>query len=57
MTHDESSTKFWHNGEYEPLDVKTLQYKLGQHKAHCPYKEPTYEIKARTKTLQEVSRD
>ena len=52
MTHDESATKFWHHGEYELLDGTTLQYKLEQHSVHCPYKEPTHEIKAWTKTLQ-----
>ena len=57
MTHDKSSTKFWYHGEYELLDIKTMQHKLEQHKVHCPYKELTHEIKAWTKTLQEVSSD
>ena len=51
MTHDKSSTKFWYHGEYELLDIKTMQNKLEQHKVHCPYKEPTHEIKAWTKNV------
>ena len=52
MTYDQSNTKFWYHGEYEPLDKATLEDKLAQHTLHCPYKESTNEIKAWTKTLQ-----
>ena len=54
MTYDESETRVWFHGEYEPLDNNTLEEKLSQHKSHCPYKESTNEIKAWTKTLQKV---
>ena len=55
MTYDKSDTKFWYNGEYELLDISTLEKKLSQHTLHCPYKESTNEIKSWTKTLQELS--
>ena len=35
MTHDQSDTKFWYNGEYEPLDMSTVHEKLDQHSLHC----------------------
>jgi len=54
MTHDQTNTKFWYHGEYEPLDSNTLEDKLEQHTLHCPYEEPSDEIKAWTKTLQTV---
>ena len=37
MTHDLSETKFWYNGEYEPLDLVSLDEKLGAHALHCPF--------------------
>ena len=37
MTHDLSETKFWYNGEYEPLDHVSLDQKLDQHAMHCPF--------------------
>ena len=55
MTYDQSETKFWYHGEYEKLDLQTLEYKLDQHTLHCPYKGASNEIKAWTKTLQELS--
>ena len=55
MTYDESGLKFWLHGEYEPLNKSSLHDKLEQHDIHCPYKETTYEIKAWTETLQELS--
>ena len=55
MTYDESGLKFWLHGEYEPLNKSSLHDKLEQHDKHCPYKETTYEIKAWTETLQELS--
>ena len=38
MTHDLSDTKYWFNGEYEPLDPMTLDEKLDAHALHCPFK-------------------
>ena len=38
MTHDLSETKFWYNGEYEPLDEATIDEKLDAHATHCPFK-------------------
>ena len=35
MTHDQSDTKFWYNGEYEPLNMETVHEKLDQHSLHC----------------------
>ena len=35
MTHDQSDSKFWYNGEYEPLDMETVHEKLDQHSLHC----------------------
>ena len=55
MTYDETDTRLWCHGEYEPLNKSSLHDKLEQHNMHCPYKETTYEIKAWTKTLQELS--
>ena len=55
MTYDETDTRLWYHGEYEPLNKSSLHDKLKQHDTHCPYKETTYEIKAWTKTLQELS--
>ena len=37
MTHDLSETKFWYNGEYEPLDLVSLDEKLDAHALHCPF--------------------
>jgi hypothetical protein len=37
MTHDETETKFWYNGEYESLDPMTLDEKLLAHATHCPF--------------------
>ena len=37
MTHDLSETKFWYNGEYEPLDEMALDEKLRAHAVHCPF--------------------
>ena len=37
MTYDESETKFWYHGEYEPIDMETLGTKLESHRAHCPF--------------------
>ena len=54
MTYDESIWKCWKNGEYEKLDLQTLEHKLAQHTLHCPYKGTTDEIKAWTETLQEM---
>ncbi len=39
MTYDESETKFWFHGEYEPLNIGSVEEKLEQHAAHCPYGE------------------
>ena len=55
MTYDETDTRLWCHGEYEPLNKSSLHDKLEQHDKHCPYKETTYEIKAWTETLQELS--
>ena len=46
MTHDQSDTKFWFNGEYEPLDMETVHEKLDQHSLHCIFdsKISTYAI-------------
>ena len=46
MTHDQSDTKFWYNGEYEPLDMKTVHEKLDQHSLHCIFdsKVSTYAV-------------
>jgi hypothetical protein len=52
MTYDRSDTKFWHHGEYEPLDYDNLQGKLDQHALHCPYEESSHEFKTWTETLQ-----
>ena len=52
MTHDETGWKCWKNGEYERLDLQTLENKLDQHTLHCLYKGTSNEIKAWTKTLQ-----
>ena len=54
MTYDESGWKCWKDGEYQKLDRETLEYKLEQHKLHCPYKGTSDEIKAWTNTLQAV---
>ena len=35
MTYDQSDTKFWYHGEYEPLNFNTLHNKLDQHSLHC----------------------
>ena len=37
MTFDETPTKFWNKGEYEPLDPSTLEDKMQAHALHCPY--------------------
>lgn len=37
MTHDLSETKFWYDGEYEPLDPASLDEKLNAHALHCPF--------------------
>jgi len=37
MTFDQTETKFWNNGEYEPLDACTLEEKLEAHALHCPF--------------------
>jgi len=55
MTYDQTEIRLWYNGEYKLLDKSTLNGKLTQHRTHCPYKETTNEIKAWTKTLQELS--
>ena len=38
MTHDLSETKFWYNGEYEPLDRMALDEKIDAHAVHCPFR-------------------
>lgn len=37
MTHDQTETKFWYNGEYQQLDRSTVSQKLDQHDEHCPF--------------------
>ena len=37
MTHDQTETKFWYNGEYQQLDKSTVSHKLDQHDEHCPF--------------------
>ncbi len=37
MTHDQSESKFWYHGEYDPLALNTLETKLVEHKMHCPF--------------------
>jgi hypothetical protein len=37
MTHDQTESKFWYNGEYEQLDRATVSAKLDQHDIHCPF--------------------
>lgn len=37
MTHDQTESKFWYNGEYEQLDRDTVSAKLDQHDIHCPF--------------------
>lgn len=37
MTHDQTETKFWHHGEYDPLNAATLEEKLEAHATHCPF--------------------
>ena len=37
MTHDQSETKFWYNGEYECLDPISLDEKIEAHATHCPF--------------------
>ena len=37
MTHDNSETKFWYNGEYEQLDPVSLDQKIDAHAKHCPF--------------------
>tara|TARA_R100000963_G_C4539880_1_gene37499 strand:- start:266 stop:424 length:159 start_codon:yes stop_codon:yes gene_type:complete len=37
MTHDQTETKFWYNGEYQKLDKATVSQKLDQHDTHCPF--------------------
>ena len=37
MTHDQTETKFWYNGEYQELDRSTVSQKLDQHDEHCPF--------------------
>lgn len=54
MTHDESGWKCWKDGEYEKLNLNTLNEKLQQHTLHCPYKGTTNEIKTWTKKMQEL---
>ena len=54
MTHDESGWKCWKNGEYEKLNLNTLNKKLQEHTLHCPYKGTTHEIKTWTKKMQEL---
>ena len=54
MTHDETGWKCWKNGEYERLDLQTLENKLDQHTLHCLYKGTSNEIKAWTKEMQEL---
>jgi len=46
MTHDQSDTKFWYNGEYESLDMSTVHEKLDQHSLHCIFdsKVSTYAV-------------
>ena len=44
MTYDQSDTKFWYHGEYEPLALNTLEYKLEQHKTHCPFSNSLVEV-------------
>jgi len=36
MTYDQSDSKFWFNGEYEPLDSDQISDKLRMHELHCP---------------------
>ena len=56
MTHDESGWKCWKNGEYEKLNLNTLNKKLQEHTLHCPYKGTTHEIKTWTKKMQELQK-
>ena len=35
MTFNQSATKFWYNGEYESLDMLSLEEKLEAHELHC----------------------
>ena len=44
MTHDQSKTKFWYHGEYEPLALNALEDKLEQHKTHCPFSKSLVEV-------------
>ena len=41
MTYDQTSTKLWYHGEYEPLDRSTLREKLTNHETHCQYSRGT----------------
>lgn len=38
MTFDNSPSKFWYHGEYEPLDMATVEEKLESHDLHCDVK-------------------
>jgi|TARA_R110002020_G_scaffold46539_23_gene132419 hypothetical protein len=35
MTFDQSPSKFWYHGEYEPLDILSVEEKLKAHDLHC----------------------
>ena len=44
MTHDQTETKFWYNGENQQLDKSTASQKLDQHDEHCPFLTDVEEI-------------
>jgi len=37
MTFDGSSTKMWHNGEYESLNAVSYEKCKKEHDAHCQF--------------------
>ena len=55
MTHDQSKTKFWYHGEYEPLALNTLEDKLEQHKTHCPFSKSLVEAGAAVDITSNIS--
>ena len=53
MTYDQSESKFWYHGEYEPLALETIQSKLEQHQTHCPFSKSF--VAAGTAVIEQVS--
>ena len=52
MTYDQSETKFWYHGEYEPLALETIESKLEQHQTHCPFSKSL--VAAGTAVIEQV---